>query len=184
MRWGARLGVQATCIGISRDFWFSAAIRLSSLPAHARTFSRRLRQGLFDEACSDLRSSLAAGSSSGDEARALLLEAEAGAAMASCQDPEATGRGETAEVGDSCRLFERRYSWCLARHGALSVSVGGEPIPCWHRWAPVEPWLRTCLNRRATLYVSIALDASSLRPSPPSWYASTGLSSTTVEPAQ
>eukprot|EP00752_Nemacystus_decipiens_P013903 g12341.t1 len=58
---------------------------------HFRGFAR-LQQGLFDGACSDLRSSLAAGSSSGDEARALLLEAEAGASMASCPDPEATGR--------------------------------------------------------------------------------------------
>lgn len=61
------------------------------LPLHS--FHRRLRLGLFDGACSDLRSSLAAGTSSGDEARALLLEAEAGAAMSSCPDPEAEGRG-------------------------------------------------------------------------------------------
>eukprot|EP00903_Cladosiphon_okamuranus_P020524 g18841.t1 len=58
---------------------------------HFRGFAR-LQQGLFEGACSDLKSSLAAGSSSGDEARALLLEAEAGAAMASCPDPEAKGR--------------------------------------------------------------------------------------------
>ncbi|CAN0296932.1 unnamed protein product [Ectocarpus fasciculatus] len=58
---------------------------------HFRGFAR-LRLGLFDGACSDLRSSLAAGTSSGEEARALLLEAEAGAAMASCPDPEAEGR--------------------------------------------------------------------------------------------
>ncbi|CAM9673778.1 unnamed protein product, partial [Hapterophycus canaliculatus] len=66
-----------------------AAARTRAL--HFRGFAR-LQQGLFEGACSDLRSSLAAGTSSGDEARALLLEAEAGAAMASCPDPEAKGR--------------------------------------------------------------------------------------------
>lgn len=59
------------------------------------THVRRLQQGMFEGACSDLKSSLAAGTSSGDEARALLLEAEAGAAMSACRDPEAKGKGDT-----------------------------------------------------------------------------------------
>lgn len=68
---------------------------MPATPLPIRTHACRLQQGLFEGACSDLKSSLAAGSSSGDEARALLLEAEAGAAMAFCPDPEAKGRGET-----------------------------------------------------------------------------------------
>lgn len=54
----------------------------------------RLRRGQYEGACSDLRSALAAGDSRSEEAKALLTEAEAGAAMSSCTDPEAKGRGK------------------------------------------------------------------------------------------
>lgn len=79
------------------SYIFRFGQRFLPLNTPARTRARRLQQGLFEGACSDLRSSLAAGTSSGDEARALLLEAEAGAAMASCPDPEAKGRGDTQD---------------------------------------------------------------------------------------
>lgn len=83
-------------LGADKTRYLLLSVHTTLLPVRdppCFAYAPRLQQGLFEGACSDLRSSLAAGSSSSDEARALLLEAEAGAAMVSCPDPEAKGRG-------------------------------------------------------------------------------------------
>ncbi|CBJ49219.1 expressed unknown protein [Ectocarpus siliculosus] len=92
---------------------------------HFRGFAR-FRLGLFDGACSDLRSSLAAGTSSGDEARALLLEAEAGAAMSSCPDPEAEGREHLRQGRgrEAAKSFRDAASRARRRKDAAGAEAG------------------------------------------------------------
>ncbi|CAM9780067.1 unnamed protein product [Ectocarpus sp. 4 AP-2014] len=92
---------------------------------HFRGFAR-LRLGLFDGACSDLRSSLAAGTSSGDEARALLLEAEAGEAMSSCPDPEAEGREHLRQGRgrEAAKNFRDAASRARRRKDAAGAEAG------------------------------------------------------------
>ncbi|CAM9612394.1 unnamed protein product [Ectocarpus sp. 12 AP-2014] len=92
---------------------------------HFRGFAR-LRLGFFDGACSDLRSSLVAGTSSGDEARALLLEAEAGAAMSTCPDPEADGREHLRQGRgrEAAKSFRDAASRARRRKDAAGAEAG------------------------------------------------------------
>ncbi|CAM9855220.1 unnamed protein product [Scytosiphon promiscuus] len=139
---------------------------------HFRGFAR-LQQGRFEGACSDLRSSMAAGTSSGDEARALLLEAEAGAAMASCPDPEAKGRellrkGQGREAAEhfrdaAARARRRAIAGVDSRRGPPSKSgdksskgSGGGSPP----YAPATVELARNLRLQGTA-VAMAGDRSS-----------------------
>ena len=94
---------------LTRTWWTTVVVSLTRRfpQGHSQLLPRvrpygRLRQGLFEGACSDLKRALAAGDPKDDEARALLKEAEAGAALSSCCDPEAKARGERNACHPTC----------------------------------------------------------------------------------
>ncbi|CAN0412409.1 unnamed protein product, partial [Ectocarpus sp. 12 AP-2014] len=66
------------------------------------------------------------GTSSGDEARALLLEAEAGAAMSTCPDPEADGREHLGQGRgrEAAKSFRDAASRARRRKDATGVEAG------------------------------------------------------------
>ncbi|CAM9309703.1 unnamed protein product [Laminaria digitata] len=96
---------------------------------HFRGFSR-LRRRMHEEACSDFRSALSAGTSGVEEARALLAEAEGGLALSSCPDPEAKGkehlrRGEGREAAEHFRDAALRVSaWENSHQGDAPEGQG------------------------------------------------------------